>query len=85
MKRLNDKIAIVTGAASGIGRAIALLLAQNGAHVACCDLNLEGCKEVVAQIKATGGKSLAIKVDISHEHEVRECVKQTIDELERID
>ena len=85
MKRLNDKVAIVTGSASGIGRSIALLLAQNGAHVACCDLDPEGNKEVVAQIKSTGVKSLAIKVDISQENEVKECVKQTIDEFGRID
>lgn len=85
MKRLHNKVAIVTGAASGIGRAIALTLARNGAHVVCCDLNPEGCKQVATQIESAGTKSLAIKTDISQENEVKECIRHTIDEFGRID
>ncbi len=54
MLRLDDKIAIVTGAAQGIGRAIALRLAQSGAHVAVADLNFAGVEKVAGEVSVVG-------------------------------
>ena len=58
MDRLVNKVAIVTGAASGMGKAIAELYAQEGAKVVVSDLNLEGAESVVAAIKAAGGEAI---------------------------
>jgi 3-oxoacyl-[acyl-carrier protein] reductase len=65
--RLAGKIAIVTGAAQGIGRAYARVLAQEGAAVVCADLRREGAEETAAQIRAAGGQAIAQFVDIGEE------------------
>ncbi len=74
---LNGKTAVVTGAASGIGKEIALTLAAQGAAVAIADLNLAGAQAVAEQIRATGGKALGIAMDVTNE----EAVNQGIDEV----
>ena len=68
------KTALVTGAAAGIGRACAMRLAREGIAVGVLDLNLEGCEVVVAEIKAAGGKALALKASIADRKQVTEAV-----------
>ena len=63
--QLEKKVAIVTGAAHGIGRAIALRLAKQGADVVVADIDLEQANNVVQEIKALGRRGLAIKTDVS--------------------
>ena len=63
--RLKDKVALITGASSGIGKEAALLFAQEGAKIVCVDLNDEAGKQTVAEIKAAGGEAAYIHADIS--------------------
>jgi len=62
---LNGKVAVVTGAGSGIGRAIALELGKAGAQVAVCDLFLDAAERVVGELKAQGGEGIAYQVDVA--------------------
>lgn len=63
--RLKDKVAIITGAASGIGRETAILFAREGAAVVAVDLNVEAAKTVVSEIGAAGGRAIAVQADVS--------------------
>jgi len=74
---LNGKAAVVTGAASGIGKEIALTLAAQGAAVAIADLNLDGAQAVAEQIRASGGKAMGVAMDVTNE----EAVNRGIDEV----
>ncbi len=82
---LNAKTAIVTGAAMGIGKAIAIDLAREGADVVVTDLNLEEAKKVADEIKAIGRKALAIKTDVTKSAEVNQMVKNVLDTFGKID
>ena len=68
--RLQGKVSIITGAASGIGRATALKFAREGAIVAVCDLNQGAIDEVVAEIKAAGGKVKLVKMNIDEHPQI---------------
>ena len=59
------KTIIITGAASGIGRATALIFAREGANVVCADLNETGAKETAAQVNGKGSQALALKIDVT--------------------
>ncbi|MGN6081865.1 3-hydroxybutyrate dehydrogenase [Trinickia sp.] len=74
---LNGKAAVVTGAASGIGKEIARTLAAQGASVAIADLNLAGAQAVAEEIRAEGGKAIGIAMDVTNE----EAVNAGIDEV----
>jgi NAD(P)-dependent dehydrogenase (short-subunit alcohol dehydrogenase family) len=78
MKTLENKVAIITGAASGIGKATALLFAKEGAKVVVSDINEEEGKEVVKAIEKEGGIALFIKADTSNPEAVENLVKQTV-------
>jgi len=82
---LTDKKAIVTGAAQGIGKTIALQLAGQGADVVVTDINREGLALVVAEIEALGRRALAIAMDVSSLAQCEDMVKETVREMGRID
>ncbi|MEZ4331034.1 MAG: SDR family NAD(P)-dependent oxidoreductase [Myxococcota bacterium] len=73
--RVEGRVAIVTGAASGIGRATAETLAREGARVAIVDLDLEGGRAVAEAIGAAGGEAVALRADVSLEAEIREAIE----------
>ena len=83
--RLKGDVAIITGAGQGIGKAIALLFAKEGADIVVADLNLEAATTTRDEVISIGRKSLALKVDVTREDEVREMVDRTIKEFARID
>ena len=82
---LQDRVAIVTGGARGIGRAICLELAGQGAGVTVADLNLEGAVETAGEIRALGCRALPLKVDVTSSLEVKAMVDKTLQDLGRID
>ena len=75
----------MTGAAQGIGRAIALLLARNGADIVVSDINLEKAEETAKEIRAIGPKATAVKVDVSNLSDVERMVEAIIEKLAKID
>ncbi len=70
-KELDGRLAVVTGAGAGIGRAIAATLAGNGAAVAIADVNVEAAQQVAAELRASGGTAAAFEVDVAAEDSVR--------------
>jgi len=82
---LTDKIALVTGAAHGLGVAFSLAMAEAGAHVACADINFEGLATTVAAVEGLGRKALAIRCDVTKEDEVTTMVQKIVDTFGRID
>jgi len=82
---VEGKIAFLTGAGSGIGRATALVLAKGGADVAVCDVNMAGVEETAQQVQNLGRRALALRVDVTSLNEVEQAVVQTKSELGAID
>lgn len=81
MLNLSGKVAFVTGGASGIGEAAALMLAKQGAAVAVVDLSLDSANKVADAIKANGGKAIALVADVSNEAQVAKAVSDTVVQL----
>jgi 3-oxoacyl-[acyl-carrier protein] reductase len=85
MMDLKDKIAIVTGAAQGIGKVIALGLAKCGADIAVSDINEVSLNEAVKEIETLGRKAIAVKMDVSSLKDCEAMVKKTVETFGRID
>jgi meso-butanediol dehydrogenase/(S,S)-butanediol dehydrogenase/diacetyl reductase len=83
--RLSNRVAIITGGGSGIGRATALLFANEGAKVVPADRYLDRAEETVKLIKDTGGEATAAEVDVADSAKVEAMVKQAVDAYGRID
>ena len=87
-KTLQDRIAIVTGGARGLGEAICHQLAREGAHVVVADLNLEGAERVAAEIVSiapAGRRAVAVQVDVTDEPQVAAMVDRAVQEFGRLD
>lgn len=82
---LEGRVALITGAGSGIGRATALAMAKAGAKVAAADVNGDTCTETVKMIKDAGGSALAITGDVSDAASVADMVGKTVKEFGRLD
>lgn len=85
MGRLENKIAIVTGGNSGIGRATAKLFAKEGAKVVLCGRREEENKKVLAEIEALGGEGTTVQADVSKQEDCHKIVDTTIKKYGRID
>ncbi len=82
---LDEKVALVTGASRGIGRAIALRLAQAGASVVVSSRKLEGVKSVADEITAAGGRALAVQAHVGQTEDVQALVERTVETFGRVD
>ncbi|MGC9467616.1 MAG: sorbitol-6-phosphate dehydrogenase [Anaerolineae bacterium] len=83
---LRDQIAVVTGGAQGLGRAICQRLAQEGAHVVVADLNLEGAAETASLIESgTDRRAIAVKADVTNEDDVAAMIDKAVETFGRLD
>ncbi len=82
--RMRDKVAIVTGGGSGIGRATALRLAAEGAALVCVDVSIDGARDTAKAIEAAGGQALALAVDVTDEAACRRMVEETLARYRRL-
>lgn len=85
MRDLQDRIMMITGAASGIGRATALEFAAQGCHLVLCDINEEELKRVEAEIREKGRQVLAMKADVSREEDIAALADKAFSEFGRVD
>jgi NAD(P)-dependent dehydrogenase (short-subunit alcohol dehydrogenase family) len=85
MRRFEDKGVLVTGAASGIGRAIALRLAGEGARLLCCDLQAEALEATAKEAREAGALCETARVDVADEEQVRALVQGAVDRLGKLD
>jgi 3-oxoacyl-[acyl-carrier protein] reductase len=84
-RRLEDKVALITGASQGIGKEYALRFAREGAHVVLADVREEQARAVAEEIERLGRKALAVRTDVSMEDDTRAVAAQTVREFGRID
>jgi NAD(P)-dependent dehydrogenase (short-subunit alcohol dehydrogenase family) len=85
MGKLDNKIALITGGGSGIGRATSLLFAKEGASVAIADWAEDDARSVAAEITKAGGKAIALKVDVSKAADAERMVAETVKHFGRLD
>ena len=82
---VKNKVALVTGAASGIGKRIAEVLADNGAHIAVADINQAAADAAAADIRRRGVKATAVMMDVTREDQVEAGVDKTVKDLGSVD
>lgn len=85
MNMLKNKIALITGAGSGIGEATALLFAKNGASIVLADMDTDGANRVLAAIEKEGGKGMVMKTDVSKPAECEKLVSEAVKKFGRLD
>ncbi|CAB4785284.1 MAG: glucose 1-dehydrogenase [Actinobacteria bacterium] len=85
MGRINGRVAVVTGAARGIGQAIATVFVQEGASVVVADMDVEAGQATVAQLEAQGGQALFVRCDVGHRPDAEDCVAQTLARFGQVD
>jgi NAD(P)-dependent dehydrogenase (short-subunit alcohol dehydrogenase family) len=85
MSRFTDKVVVITGAGRGIGRAMALRFAQEGAHIVAADIEPALAEGTAAAVKECGRQSLPLKVDVSQLSDIQRMVAQTVEQFKRID
>ncbi len=83
--QLEDRVALVTGGARGLGEGIALVLAERGADVALCDIILDGAQETARQIQSLGRKSESYAVDVTSQLQLKDVVERVLSDFGRID
>jgi NAD(P)-dependent dehydrogenase (short-subunit alcohol dehydrogenase family) len=85
MTLLENKVAVIMGAGSGVGRASALRFAEEGARLVCADIQGDRVKETVRQIEAAGGTARAERCDVSEDRDVKETIASAVDQYGRLD
>ncbi|HEY0753336.1 MAG TPA: SDR family NAD(P)-dependent oxidoreductase [Ktedonobacteraceae bacterium] len=85
MGKLDGRVALVTGAGRGIGGATALRLAEDGARVVLADVDLEGCKQVAAQIEQAGSQALAVSCNVADKANVEAAFQQAVEQFGQLD
>lgn len=83
--KLTNRVAVITGSASGIGRASALEFAKEGAKVVVADINLSGARETAKQIELADGVAIPVEADVSAPDSVKDLVEKTIQSFGRVD
>lgn len=84
-QQLAGKVAYITGSASGIGKAIALLYAQEGAKIVIADLNKEAAEATAKELQALGAQAIGLAVDVTNEDQVNDSVEQTVKQFGGVD
>lgn len=84
-KRFEGKVAIITGASSGIGQATAIRFGQEGARLMICDINEKALEETRLKVLESGADCLALKVDVRSQSDVENCIQATLDAYQTID
>jgi NAD(P)-dependent dehydrogenase (short-subunit alcohol dehydrogenase family) len=84
-RMLEGKIALITGASSGIGRGAAIVFARYGARLVLSDVDVEGGEETAAEVRRAGGEAVFVKVDVAQASEVEALIRRAVDQYGRLD